>query len=127
MQRAPQALMGWKAIPVVALSVVLLAAVPRGAARHRTRSTAMVATAFCQKGQTRSGVPARRGIIAADPRLLPLGSTVRVHGLGAVSERYLVADTGAKVKGRHIDIFMPSCRAAKRFGRRTVFVEPVAP
>lgn len=82
----------------------------------------MTATAYCDKGTTLSGMRARRGIVAADPRIVPIGSVVSVAGLGPRSQTFIVADTGAAVKGRRIDIFMPSCAAAKRFGRRPVIV-----
>jgi 3D (Asp-Asp-Asp) domain-containing protein len=85
----------------------------------------MTATAYCDRGETGGGIHTRRGIVAADPRVLPIGSTVRVTGLGRYALTFLVADTGSAVKGRRIDIFMPSCRAAKRFGRKPVIVRPV--
>ena len=86
----------------------------------------MSATAYCNKGETDGGVRAQRGVIAADPRVLPIGSTVRIDGLGTRAQTFLVADTGAAVKGRHVDIFMPSCRAAKRFGKRPVTVREIS-
>jgi len=63
----------------------------------------------------------RRGIIAADPRVLRLGSTITING-GGYSGSYLVSDTGSRVKGKKIDIWMPSCSEARRFGRRSVQV-----
>ena len=81
--------------------------------------TAYVATAYSLRGRTASGLPVSKGVIAADPRVLPLGSRVRVEA-GAYSGEYLVADTGGLVKGRRIDIWTPSSREAMRFGRRTV-------
>jgi 3D (Asp-Asp-Asp) domain-containing protein len=60
-----------------------------------------------------------KGLIAADPRHLPLGSRVRLDA-GAYSGEYLVADTGALVRGKRIDIWTPTSREAMRFGRRTV-------
>jgi 3D (Asp-Asp-Asp) domain-containing protein len=60
-----------------------------------------------------------KGIIAADPRHLPLGTRVRLDA-GAYSGEYLVADTGALVRGKRIDIWTPTSREAMRFGRRTV-------
>jgi hypothetical protein len=45
-----------------------------------------------------------------------------VTGAGQFSGIYLVTDTGAKVVGRHIDIYVPSRILAKRFGRNLVFV-----
>jgi 3D (Asp-Asp-Asp) domain-containing protein len=80
---------------------------------------AYVATAYSLRGRTASGLPVSKGLIAADPRVLPLGSRVRVEA-GAYSGEYLVADTGGLVKGRRIDIWTPSSREAMRFGRRTV-------
>ena len=78
-----------------------------------------IATAYCLKGETGSGSRTRPGIVAADPRVLPTGTRVRV--LTARGGRtYTVEDRG--VKGRHIDIFMPSCHQARRFGRRHVRV-----
>ena len=77
------------------------------------------ATAYCLKGRTAMGHGVRRGIIAADPRVLRLGSRVNLGG-GAYSGQYLVSDTGGRIKGRRIDIWVPSCAEARRFGRRTV-------
>ena len=78
-----------------------------------------VATAYCLRGRTASGAMVRRGIIAADPRVLRLGSKVNL-GAGNYSGNYLVADTGGKIKGKRIDIWMASCADARRFGRRNV-------
>ena len=77
------------------------------------------ATAYCLKGRTALGHGVRRGIIAADPRVLRLGSRVVVNG-GGYSGSYLVSDTGSRVRGKKIDIWMPSCSEARRFGRRNV-------
>lgn len=78
-----------------------------------------VATAYSLRGRTASGRFVTQGIIAADPRVLPLGSRVRLEA-GPWSGEYLVADTGGRIKGRKIDIWTPSTREAMRFGRRTV-------
>ena len=78
-----------------------------------------VATAYSLRGRTASGLPVAKGIIAADPRVLPLGSRVKIEA-GSWSGEYLVADTGGLVRGKRIDIWTPSTRDAMRFGRRTV-------
>lgn len=83
----------------------------------------MRATAYSQHGRTASGLKTRRGMIAADPRVLPLGSKVRIKNAGRYSGVYTVRDTGGRIRGRRIDIYTPSRRAARRFGRRTVQVE----
>ncbi len=81
--------------------------------------TKYVATAYSLRGRTASGRMVAKGLIAADPRHLPLGSRVRLEA-GAYSGEYLVADTGGLVRGKRIDIWTPSSREAMRFGRRTV-------
>jgi 3D (Asp-Asp-Asp) domain-containing protein len=77
------------------------------------------ATAYSLRGRTASGQLVSRGLIAADPSVLPLGTRVRVEA-GSFSGEYLVADTGGAVKGHHIDIWTPSTREALQFGRRAV-------
>ena len=81
--------------------------------------TAYVATAYSLRGRTASGQMVTKGIIAADPRYLPLGSRVRLQA-GAYSGEYVVADTGSMVRGRRIDIWTPTSREAMHFGRRLV-------
>jgi 3D (Asp-Asp-Asp) domain-containing protein len=81
--------------------------------------TPYVATAYSLRGRTASGRMVAKGLIAADPRHLPLGSRVRIEA-GSWSGEYLVADTGTLVRGKRIDIWTPSTREAMRFGRRTV-------
>jgi 3D (Asp-Asp-Asp) domain-containing protein len=80
-----------------------------------------VATAYCKGQTTASGVAVQAGIAAADPDLLPEGTVVQVSG---VPERYLgvytVLDTGPKVRGRHVDLYMWSCHEALEFGRRPI-------
>ncbi|MGB7069996.1 MAG: 3D domain-containing protein [Pyrinomonadaceae bacterium] len=79
------------------------------------------ATAYCLRGRTASGAFVRNGIVAADPRVLRLGTRINLGG--ARSGQYLVADTGGAIKGRRLDIWMASCADARRFGRRNVTVE----
>lgn len=82
---------------------------------------AFSATAYCLQGKTAMGHGVRRGIIAADPRVLKLGSRVTISA-GAWSGTYLVSDTGGVIKGKKIDIWVPGCAEARKFGRRTVQV-----
>lgn len=81
------------------------------------------ATAYCDRGTTKSGVQAQRGVAAADPAVLPVGSVVRVSSDSSEHEGiYTVMDTGGKVTGRRIDLFVHDCRQARRFGLRQVLV-----
>ena len=77
------------------------------------------ATAYSLRGRTASGRFVTRGLIAADRRVLPLGTRVRIEA-GSYSGEYLVADTGGAVRGRKIDIWVPNTGEAMRFGRRPV-------
>jgi 3D (Asp-Asp-Asp) domain-containing protein len=82
------------------------------------------ATAFAQKSRpTAAGTAVHDGVVAADPRVLPLGSRIRITGTTAYDGTYLVTDTGPAIKGRHIDIFMPSAAAARQFGVQRVRVQ----
>ena len=58
--------------------------------------------------------------IAADPNVLPLGSFVKISGAGRYSGVYRVGDTGGKIKGNIIDVFVRSYEEAIQFGRKTV-------
>jgi 3D (Asp-Asp-Asp) domain-containing protein len=79
------------------------------------------ATAYCKGLVTRAGVAVQAGSVAADSRILPLGSIVQ---LAFEDKRYdgiyTVLDTGPEIKGREIDVYMWSCYEALDFGRRPV-------
>uniref|UniRef100_Q01WM9 3D domain protein n=1 Tax=Solibacter usitatus (strain Ellin6076) TaxID=234267 RepID=Q01WM9_SOLUE len=90
--------------------------------RHRHPARAFEATAYAQRDVTASGKISRSGLVAADPAVLPLGSKIHVTNAGAYSGVYTVADTGSKVQGRHIDIFIHGAARAKAFGKKTVLV-----
>ncbi len=100
-------------------------------ARERRIGTAsrprpFVATAYCLRGTTADGSRVRAGVVAADPAMLPIGTTIRVGGLtGGYNRTYTVADTGPRIRGRRIDLFVSDCREARRFGRRRAMVSTV--
>ena len=76
-------------------------------------------TAYClTRTQTRRGRYVRAGIIATDPRLFPLARYVELYVGRRYLGRFLVDDTGLKIKGDKIDVWMPTCREARIFGRR---------
>ncbi|MCS7187281.1 MAG: 3D domain-containing protein [Armatimonadota bacterium] len=95
-----------------------------GVIRH-FRLMRMVATAYCPRGccgsssgRTATGRKAEYGVVAVDPRVIPLGTTLYVDRYGFA----IAADTGRKIKGNRIDLCYPTHREASRFGRRTVKV-----
>jgi 3D (Asp-Asp-Asp) domain-containing protein len=75
-------------------------------------------TAYCLKGLTRRDRLVREGIVAADPRLFPLGRYLELYVGGKYHGRFLVDDTGARIREGILDIWTPSCSEARRFGRR---------
>lgn len=90
-----------------------------GASSAKSEAVTYSATAYALRGRTATGSNVRRGIIAADPRHLPLGTRVQLSA-GNWSGTYLVADTGGVIKGRKIDVWVPSNSEARQFGRRKV-------
>ncbi len=117
------------AVFVLALCALLCWHPAEARTRHhrvRVRHPVMMmeATAFARAQQpTAAGTRAREGIVAADPRVLPLGTRIRVYGARPYRGNYLVTDTGADIKGRHIDLYFPSRARAMRFGTRRVRIK----
>ena len=75
-------------------------------------------------GITRSGTRVRPGVVAVDPRVIPLGSTLYVESNGR-SASYGISyaeDTGGAIKGNRIDLYYESRQEALRFGRQSVTV-----
>lgn len=64
--------------------------------------------------------------VAADPAVLPEGTRIEVTDAGAYSGTYVVHDTGPKVRGRQIDIFIADTAEATEFGRKQVRVRILA-
>ncbi|WP_079474847.1 peptidoglycan-binding protein [Marinococcus halophilus] len=87
----------------------------------------MEATAYTAECAGCSGITATgvnlnkdRGadVIAVDPDVIPLGSTVKVEGMGT----YEAADTGGAINNDRIDIHVPTKSDAYAFGRQDVEV-----
>ncbi len=83
----------------------------------------MVATGYTANcggcgGMTAIGRRAGRGIVAVDPRFIPLGTRLYIIGYGAA----IAGDTGGAIVGRRIDLGFDSLRDALLFGRRAVTV-----
>ena len=76
------------------------------------------AVAYSLHGRTALGIRTRKGVVAVDPKIIPLGTKLHVPGYG----RGIAADVGIAIKGRIIDLWFPTTAAAKRWGRRTVTI-----
>jgi len=117
---------GW-AVVALLTTVTACAPVERDVKREQpAQRVPFEATAYSLEGKTASGTPAHEGIVAADPKLLPLGTRIRVHDAGRYSGEYVVRDTGRTIKGREIDVYLADDGEAKRFGRKNVRVEVVS-
>jgi 3D (Asp-Asp-Asp) domain-containing protein len=69
-------------------------------------------------GHTATGMHATYGVVAVDPRVIPLGTRLYVEGYGVA----IAADTGGAIKGRRIDLCYDTYAEAIQYGRRTVKV-----
>lgn len=88
-----------------------------------TAAMEMLATAYtagCSgcSGITAIGLPAGHGIVAVDPRVIPLGTRLYINGYGPA----IAGDTGGAIKGNRIDLGFDSYAAATQFGKRPVRV-----
>ena len=90
-------------------------------ARHRSRCGTAIrlpvgVTMYCLQGTTRRGRYVRGGIVAADPRFFPLVEYIELYVGRTYLGRFLVDDTGKKIRGARIDVWTDNCREARRFG-----------
>jgi len=97
---------------------------PAPTGRPTGRFLVMVATGYSPRepglsDHTATGLKAQRGVVAVDPRVIPLGTRVRVEGYGYA----IAADTGSAIKGNRIDLCFDTVEECYAYGRRTVRVE----
>ena len=78
----------------------------------------VLVTAYCLSGTTRRGRYVRPGIVAADRKLFPLSRYIELYAGEKYLGRFLIDDTGSMIRGAHIDVWVPTCREAKIFGRQ---------
>ena len=113
--------------PVNEVVAVSKAAFLASRSGSHTRSVRMIATAYdpgprsCGKyasGYTATGMRAGFGVVAVDPRVIPLGTQLYVDGYGFC----VAGDVGRAIKGNRIDLGFGTYGEAIRFGRRAVTV-----
>ncbi|NLS44384.1 MAG: DUF348 domain-containing protein [Firmicutes bacterium] len=103
----------------------------RGAFRYREVKT-MTATAYepgpvsCGKwadGYTAIGLKAVPGIVAVDPKVIPLRTKLYIEGYGPA----IAGDVGGAIKGDRIDLLFETLEEALRYGKRKVKVYILEP
>jgi 3D (Asp-Asp-Asp) domain-containing protein len=73
-------------------------------------------TCYALRGQTASGKPVGRHVVAVDPRVVPLGTEIFIGGEGTRS----ALDTGGNIKGNRLDVWRSSSDQCREFGRKTL-------
>lgn len=96
----------------------VVATPPAADTRERERTLTVEATGYALRGVTALGLPVRRGIVAVDPDVIPLGTRLWIPGYG----EGVAADTGPAIRGATIDLWFETVAEALQWGRRTVTV-----
>jgi LysM repeat protein len=89
-----------------------------------------VCTGPYNDGITASGLPAIAGdgsetnphLVAVDPGFIPLGTRLYIEGYGYA----VAADTGGAIRGRKLDLLLPTHQTALNFGRKQLTVYRLA-
>ncbi|MCT4619477.1 MAG: G5 domain-containing protein [Marinisporobacter sp.] len=121
---------------IVEKGTAMYVATARGKLRVK-KTIKMTATAYdatfesCGKnpghpeyGITRSGTKVRPGVVAVDPRVIPLGTKLYVKALDGSKDYGFASaeDTGGAIKGKRIDLYFESPKNVARYGKRKVMV-----
>lgn len=96
----------------------------RGVSRGSLR---MLATGYCpcssccgsNKGITATGLPAGKGVVAVDPKVIPLGTKLYISEYGEA----IAGDTGGNIIGNRIDLGFDSHSETIAWGKRWVVVD----
>jgi 3D (Asp-Asp-Asp) domain-containing protein len=121
---APMRLAPTMVLATIRLEGALVRGAERGGAIDRKKPARLgdpvpvQLTAYCLQGTTRRDRYVREGIVAADPRVFPLGRYIDVYVGRVYYGRFLVDDTGKAIRNAILDIWTPTCRDARLFGRQ---------
>ena len=113
---------------IIEYGTVSVATTSRGESFRYTKVLECIATAYDPgpesngkyAGKTATGRKPEKGVIAVDPKVIPLGSRVYVEAAdGSWVYGYAVAaDTGSAIKGNKVDLCFNTRQEALNFGRR---------
>jgi 3D (Asp-Asp-Asp) domain-containing protein len=91
---------------------------PASSAQPSAYKLRVDAVAYSLPGKTASGLPVRKGVVAVDPKVIPLRTRLYVPGYGPG----IAADVGTAIKGRIIDLWFPTVEETRAWGRRSVVI-----
>jgi 3D (Asp-Asp-Asp) domain-containing protein len=64
--------------------------------------------------RTYSGTRTRWGVVAVDPKVIPIGSSLLLEGYDGTT--FVAEDVGGGIKGEALDIWLPDLKDAKSYG-----------
>jgi 3D (Asp-Asp-Asp) domain-containing protein len=64
--------------------------------------------------KTYSGTKTRWGVVAVDPKTIPIGSSLLIEGYDDVT--FVAEDVGGGIKGEALDIWLPDSKEARTYG-----------
>lgn len=67
---------------------------------------------------TATGKEIKEGMIAVDPKIIPLGTRIEIKDTGT----FVAEDTGSKIKGNRVDIYFKTKKEAQEFGRQVIWI-----
>jgi 3D (Asp-Asp-Asp) domain-containing protein len=105
--------------PAVAPAPAPEPAPPAGDPKHLGE---FVVTCYAIHGRTATGSPTHSGGVAVDPRVIPYGTHIDIEGVGV----RVANDTGPRLRGNRLDIWLPSENACADFGRQVLDVRLAA-
>ena len=94
------------------------ASAPAPIATSGPRTITVSSTGYSIHGRTSTGMQTAAGVVAVDPAVIPLGTTLTIPGYGTA----IAADTGGSVRGNVIDLWFPTLQQAHAWGRQTVTI-----
>ena len=84
------------------------------------KSLKVRAVAYSSGTHTALGTKLRYGVIAVDPKVIPYRTKVYIKELDRV---FVAEDCGGGIKGKIIDIYMPSEAQCNRWGSRNITIQ----
>ncbi len=91
---------------------------PQAPVSKSGRTLTVVATAYTTRGTTATAIRTGPGVVAVDPTVIPLGTTMTIPGYG----EGVAADTGSAIKGLRIDVWVATEAEAAKWQWQTVTI-----